>query len=159
LRKIKHLLTMVILLASTQAFANGFGLGLIIGGPTGITAKYNLSTKNSVDAAISWAVGDRDFFYLHSTYLWNKANIFKINGENFDLYYGVGGRLISKESNDDPVDTDDDAFQVAVRTAIGLKYKFKDPSIELFAELSANLKVVPSSNFDVDLALGARFFF
>ena len=55
-------------------------------------------------------------------------------------------------------DNDGDTF-VGIRGAIGLGHTFKDPAIEVFSELSVTMDVVPETDADIDVALGARYYF
>src|SRR5690606_36657366 len=72
-----------------------FGLGIILGEPTGFSAKLNLSQKISIDGALAWSLDGDTSFHLHSDLLFHSRNIFRIDADDiqtkgFDLYYGAG---------------------------------------------------------------------
>ncbi len=46
-----------------------------------------------------------------------------------------------------------------VRIPVGLKYYLAKQSIDLFVEIVPVLDIVPDTDFDVDAAIGARFYF
>ena len=49
--------------------AGPFGLGLVIGDPTGLSMNYRLSSDRSVDAALAWNFGRWSGFEMHADYL------------------------------------------------------------------------------------------
>ncbi len=66
MRRILYVIILVMLILSSTASAkNGnFGLGVIIGEPTGISGKLWLNNKHAVDGAVAWSTGkNNDFLY------------------------------------------------------------------------------------------------
>ena len=47
-----------------------FGLGVMIGEPTGISGKYWLSPANAIDFAVAWSFANDANFHLHTDYLY-----------------------------------------------------------------------------------------
>lgn len=143
----------VILLCSQNLLSqeSHFGLGVLLGDPTGLSAKLKLSNKNAIDGALAWSSSG---LHLHSNYLWDTDNFFKVRDQNFDLYYGIGGRLISLNSGNYKNQT-----SIAVRAPIGINYKIKQTQVQLFAEMALNLNLTPSSDADLDAGIGLRFYF
>lgn len=126
--------------------------------PTGISGAYVLNPKNTIDAAFSWDLNNDDQnFYLHSTYLWHQRDFLKLDKVRLSTYFGGGGRLISWE--DPPGKDKDTQFRAGARGVLGLNYYFKKPKIEVFGEVSLTLDLIPNTASDLDLGIGARFYF
>jgi len=135
-----------------------FGLGVILFGPTGFSGNYFLNYKYSIDGALAWGIGDRyQSIYLHSTFLYHNRNLLKISNSKLDVYFGGGPRVVSW--SDYPGRKRKEATQLGIRGALGTGYEFKDPSIEVFGELSLTMNVVPETDADIDIGLGARYYF
>lgn len=130
------------------------GLGAIIGSPTGLSAAYKLSDRNMVDAAFGWSLSDDVNFHIHSTYLFLKPNAFQIDDIDFNIYYGIGGRIKDRDTRDK-----DDDFRLGARAPVGVHYQFDDPRIEVFGEAALILDLIEETDVDFNLALGARFWF
>lgn len=142
------LLTCLLLLTCTNALASGdFGLGFVIGSPTGITGLGKLSDTNAVDGTLGWALSEQ-YFQINLNYLWIKSNIFKNPKAPFDLHYGIGGRLRgSKETRLGP------------RFPVGLSHFFRDPPIEVYFEVAPVINLITRTDLDIDVGLGGRFYF
>ncbi len=134
-----------------------FGLGVILGSPTGISAKYTMSQSNAIDGAIAWDL-DEDDIHFHGDYLWLKNKGLRLDRIALDWFYGIGGRLRMFD-NDGRRNDDDDDFSLGVRAPIGIGYTFADPRIEVFGELALILDLIEDTDIDLDGGIGARFHF
>jgi hypothetical protein len=143
----------------------GFGIGMIIGDPTGISMKKWLSSLTAIDAAAAWSFTDHDAFQLHLDYLFHNENILRTDelSGRLLLYYGIGGRF--KLRDDDPPDdgrknssSGTDAI-AGVRIPLGITYLFRKSPFDLFIEVVPTLDVSPETEFDLDAAVGGRFYF
>jgi hypothetical protein len=94
---------MFILVKPTSAQDHGFGMGLILGEPTGLSAKLWTSKENAFDFGLGVSVGGDRIKYkgnynrtsrihFHMDYLWHAFNAIN-STERFPLYYGIGGRF------------------------------------------------------------------
>ena len=146
---------MVFSTLSSQAESN-FGAGFVLGDPTGFSFKYNLSKRNSIDAALSWSGSIN--VHMHADYLWNKPKLFFLDHYPMDLFYGIGGRIRDPDNKKYRSDDDSDVH-LGVRAPVGLRFMFNDPSVELFSELALIFNVTPSTSADLDFGIGARYFF
>jgi hypothetical protein len=116
-----------------------FGAGIVLGDPTGLTAKYNLSNQNAIDAALSF--GGHNNVYLHGTYLWLMPDIFNVEQYPINWYFGLGARIIDHDHNHNHDNDDhDDGTYLGVRAPLGLRMNFDHPRIELFGEIYGNKK-------------------
>ncbi len=124
-----------------------FGLGVILGEPTGISAKLWTSHDNAFDFGLGWANGG--LVHIHMDYLWHSFSAIH-SSERFPLYYGIGGRMNSSSGNN---------AALAVRGVIGIAWLPRGTPIDVFLEVAPSLQLSPSSGFYVDAGLGARYFF
>lgn len=131
------------------------GVGIVLGDPTGLSFKYDMNSRNSVDAALAWTSSVN--VHLHGDYLWNKPKLFFLDNYPIDLFFGVGARLRDRDKH--KFDDDDDGLQLGVRGPVGLRFLFRDPRIELFTELALVMNLTPSTSVDIDFGIGARYFF
>ena len=127
----------------------GLGLGIILGEPTGISMKSWLSTTTAFDMAAAWSFVDEDALHLHGDFLVHNYDVFRVNKGYMPLYYGIGARL--KTQNNDS--------RVGIRFPVGVNYLFAAEPIGIFFEVVPILDVTPSTEFNLNASLGARYFF
>lgn len=147
--------------AQAQQSEKNIGLGVMVGEPTGVSLKVWTSEMNAFDAGLAWSLSGRDALHLHADYLWHNFEVFgeDIEEGQLPVYYGIGGRLVllDDEPGNDADDDDDAIF--GVRVPVGINYLFEENPIGLFLEVAPIVNLVPSTDLDVDAALGARFYF
>ncbi len=148
------ILTMLLLFSSNvNAQSKGFGLGIIIGEPTGISGKLWMSQSTACEGGVAWALGhdgkydnNSGHLHIHLDYLWHMFNLFPI--KEFSFYYGIGGRL---SLHDD--------LGVGVRGVAGIDYFFTGVPLDAFLEVVPVLGLVPDVGFGVNAGIGLRYFF
>lgn len=139
-----------------------FGLGIIIGEPTGISAKYWTSPTNAFDFALGWGwggdrIGGRYKGYytggprvhFHMDYLWHSFEAIR-SEERFPLYYGIGGRINTGAGYNS---------SFAVRGVIGIAWMPRNTPVDIFIELAPSLQLTSETGFAIDGGLGARYYF
>ena len=150
----RYTLCMIIVFAlfTSTVFAQEgrFGLGIIAGEPTGVSAKYWLSSNSAIDVVAAWSFDDGDSFQLHGDYLFHQLNLFEVENQNFHLYYGVGGRFRFKDDKD---------TQFGIRIPVGLTYLFKKHPLDAFVETAPIVNLAPKTDLDIDVGIGIRFYF
>jgi hypothetical protein len=151
----------LLIIISSSAHAKDFGLGIILGAPTGISSIYSMGNGHAIDAALSWDTGGDDKLYVHSTYLTEFSKGLTIDEVTLDAYWGLGARLkVKEEDGDKNSDNDDDVeTKIGARASIGVKYFFQKVRIETFLEGSSVFNFVPKTGFDLGVALGGRYYF
>jgi hypothetical protein len=137
---------LVISLSVTYAQGN-FGLGIILGEPTGVSAKLWTRGNNAFDFAAAWSFKGDGNLLLQADYVWHSFLARSSSGK-LALYYGIGGRVIFQN---DP--------RVGARIPVGLDYQFSSAPIDIFVELVPILDFVPSTNFNLGGGIGVRFWF
>lgn len=83
-------LAAIALHCSSLAQDRGFGLGVILGEPTGLSGKYWVSSKNAIDGGLAWSFRRSGFFHVHADYLWHFPLKVETD-QRFTFYAGVGG--------------------------------------------------------------------
>lgn len=141
-----------------QAQDRGFGLGIVVGEPTGISLKSWQGRTTALDAALAWSFAGNDFVQLHGDYLSHNFSLLKVEQGQLPFYYGIGGRI--KLINIDNKRGDrDDKTRIGVRIPLGLAYLFEKVPLDLFIEVVPILDLVPETAFDLNAAIGVRYFF
>jgi len=144
-------LILIFLTPSSRGMAyekNDFGLGIILGSPTGLSGKFWLGKSIAFDAAAAWSFSREGRFQIHGDYLWHNFNLIKVEEGSFPLYYGLGFRV-----------NFGDETEAGVRFPIGLEYLFPRAPFDVFIEVVPILRVIKETDFEIDGAIGARFFF
>jgi hypothetical protein len=151
----KAFLSMALLLAVQNCLASEFQLGVVLGAPTGISAKVTLDDTHSIDGTLAYSLADELGLEFHTDYLFEKVLTFSTpSGIPAELYYGIGARFVSIKSG--PHDND---VAIGPRVPVGVNYKLKDPRIEFFGELALAFDLVPSTNLDLEGGIGLRYRF
>ena len=149
-------------LTAGEQVREGFGIGIIIGEPTGLSAKKWISKTTAIDAAAAWSFADYSSFQLHVDYLWHNYDLIKtkeLPGQ-LSVYYGIGGRIKLKSGNGGSgKDNKDEDTRIGVRVPVGLSYTLKENPVELFAEVVPLLDVVPETKLGIGIGIGARYYF
>lgn len=135
--------------ASARTNDGSFGLGLILGEPTGVSAKLWLGGRNAFTAAAAWSFANETAFHVHGDYLWHFFDRVRIEEGQLPLYVGVGGRI--KDRNEDA--------DVGVRFPLGATYLFEDAPLDVFLEVVPILEVAPDSDLRLNAATGVRYYF
>lgn len=148
---------------STQAQKSGFGLGIMLGDPTGLSGKAWISSDRAIDFGLAWGVWGR-YLHLHGDYLLHKQNLFEVSSGSFALQYGPGVRIRSWRDGrywhrGRWNDYDGSRTSIGIRFPVGLTYAFEGAPVDAFIELAPTLDLAPGTYFDLDAAIGARFWF
>ena len=129
--------------------ARPFGLGIIIGEPTGVNAKYYLTRSNALQGSAAWSLEGSNSFTLQGDYLFHRYDWIQVKSGQLPVYFGVGGGVTFRHNDN----------EVGIRFPFGLDYIFEGAPIDVFGQLVPVLELAPSTDFDLDAALGFRYFF
>ena len=150
-KKLLFVLIVLTLLSGNILLAQGregFGLGIMLGEPTGLSLKFT----SNLAAGVAWSFVDDSNLHFHLDYL-KYTNLFSSSSglrEKMPFYYGVGGRFKIREDKDSIV---------GVRVPLGISYLPDSLPIDIFLEIVPILDVVPDVDFGINSALGARYYF
>jgi hypothetical protein len=134
------------------AQSRDFGLGFIVGEPTGLSAKAWQSRTRAVDFAAAWSFDGDDAFHFHVDYLVHRFGVIKVSRGQLPIYYGIGGRLRFHDEGDEDV-------EFGIRFPVGLDYLFARDPIDIFFEIVPILDLVEDTDFELNASLGARYWF
>ncbi len=146
---IKSLIILVLFSGLSFGQSNGFGLGIIVGQPTGLSAKYWLSSNNALDFGLGYSFEKNSRMSLHVDYLFHARNLFNTS-ENISLHYGPGGRLRLVEEGDS---------RLGVRFDVGLTWVPRNSPVDVFIEIAPLLDIIPETKFSVNGGIGVRYYF
>lgn len=138
----------------------GLGIGVIVGEPTGLSLKKWVSDKNAVDAAIAWSFAENPSFQFHMDYL---VHTFFLTGQSeskgaIPVDFGLGFRVKLRDG-DNSGRLNADKTMVGVRIPFGISYLFASAPFDIFAEVVPVLDLVPETHFNINGAVGLRFYF
>jgi len=156
--------------ATEVGYGRKFGLGAMLGDPTGITGKYWVSATNALDFGLgftNYGVGYGNCYFdnagvqhcngyydtsVNVDYLWQSKIV--RDKVQLDWYIGVGGRLYFWGDRSYSYGVD-----MAVRAPVGLALMFTNPSfLELYFELAPAVRLL-TAHGALDASLGGRFYF
>lgn len=134
-----------------QDRGKGFGIGVIIGEPTGISVKSWLSDRSALAAVAAWSFGGRNTVHFHLDYQVHNYDLVTVEQGRMSFYWGLGGRIIVREGDRDNI--------LSARIPLGLNYHIQGSRLETFVEAVPKVNLIPSTGFDVGAGLGIRYFF
>lgn len=123
-----------------------FGLGVMLGEPTGVSVKVWTGNQSAFDVGAAWSLsGSREALHLHADIL---RHSWFPDTENVAFYYGIGGRVILTEK-----------AHAGVRIPLGLTYVFEEIPFDLFVEAVPIFDLAPDTEFAGNGAVGIRYYF
>lgn len=142
---------LVIVIFSSVSFAQskGFGLGILLGQPSAISAKLWTNSTTAFDFGLGYSFESQNRVHIHADYLFHVKNIFNTT-ENISLYYGPGARMSFHENDDS---------RLGVRFDVGLVWIPRNAPIDVFIELAPILDIIPETSFAMNGGIGVRYFF
>ncbi len=160
----KWLLVMSVLVVGVATASNaadpGLGVGVMVGEPTGVSIKKWISARDAIDVGIGWSFSENDSVQFHVDYLVHNDQILRTPDfeGRFPLYAGIGARVKLKDENDGHGRNNDDAL-VGIRIPLGISYIFAHTPMDVFLEIVPVLDVAPDTDFDMNAAVGVRYYF
>lgn len=148
LKKIIIAAFILILSLSVNAQNQNFGIGIMIGEPTGISLKQWTGSVNAVDAGIAWSFKKKASLHIHADYLWHEFDLIPVPKGRLPLHFGIGGRIKLQDKPD-----------IGVRIPVGLTYIVSGFPMDIFIEIVPILDLIPETDFEFNAALGARYYF
>ena len=127
-----------------------FGLGVVLGEPTGISAKFWLTPGTALDFGLGYSfTSSNSLFDFYVDYVFHNSDMIH-SEENFVVYYGPGARLKIKESTDS---------RLGIRGVIGILWIPHNTNFDVFVEVAPILDIIPATEFDFAGGIGGRYFF
>ena len=148
---------------SARAEGGDFGLGLILGSPTGLSLKFYLGQDTAIDGAVGAAFAGGSGIHAHADLLWHPWVLAREDVFDLGVYLGLGGRILSHNQRDRG-----DDYHLGARGPVGLVFDFSKGEIPLdaFVEIALVVDFVAAAVQDestieitANAGLGARYYF
>lgn len=175
-------------LLAVGAWAEGrnFGLGVVLGDPTGFTAKYWTSSTTALDFGLGWsgywnqsgyydpACNDGVFYRDHQGYCDRRSydyrdrygygwDIFHVHADylfhNFDLIRATERFPLFYGPGIAVNYYDYNYLQIGIRGDFGIAWMPRRAPMDLFLEIAPTLDVFPGPHLGVSAGLGGRYYF
>jgi hypothetical protein len=136
--------------ASGSAFTaeSGFGIGFVLGTPSGVSGSLPLGKTNAINAVIGYDLNSDANLFLQADYVWIQPGLIPVESGTASLYYGPGAfARLAKNT----------AF--GIRGVIGVDYRFANEPLQLFLEVGPGINLIPDTKANVGAGLGLRYYF
>jgi hypothetical protein len=145
------ILALGILFASAPAHAEGgpFGLGLVVGTPSGLTIEYKLTPRTAIDAAIGVDLFVDRHVYVQGDFLFLLPDLLGEGSVGLVPYLGPGV-FVADFGN---------GAGFGVRAPFGLSLDFRRAPLQIFGEFSLGLQLVRDVHLGIGGAVGFRYYF
>jgi len=147
--------------ASAQAVEKGtIGVGVVLGEPTGLSAKLYLSDDTAIQAAVGLNFAT-DAIQVHADYLWHPWLLEEQASFVLAVYVGPGVRVAQYDRGRDG----DDYFAIGGRGVGGLLFDFKEVPLDAFVEAAGVLEIglgggeSGAVGVKLNAGVGARYYF
>jgi len=143
---------LIILSAEVFTFAEEkpqFGIGIIVGEPTGLTLKY----RNFPVVGLAWSF--ENYFHIHCDY-WIYSGELK---KPLNWYVGGGVKMMIYTEHGRKGSEDHSEVGFGLRVPFGLQFFIIADKLELFVEVAPGIQLWNKTAFDIDGGLGVRYYF
>lgn len=140
--------------SGAAAGSEDLGVGIMIGSPTGLSAKYWMNSKMAIDGALGASLESDVKFHIHGDFLLQVPLRIKDVPGSVPLYLGIGPRIrvIDKKRHSQKV-------EFGFRLPVGLEYNPSTLPLNFFLELAPVLVATPEGGVSLDGAVGLRYRF
>ena len=144
------LLLIFSMITLSKAQDKGFGGGILIGEPTGLSGKYWLDDSRALDFGLgSSFVHTYTALSLHGDLIFHNFDI--INSQfRLPVYYGFGVRI---HLNDKGGNT------FGARGVAGIAWMLNNSPIDIFIEMAPVFNLFPETSLQLDISIGSRYYF
>ncbi|MGK5084134.1 DUF3996 domain-containing protein [Bdellovibrionota bacterium FG-1] len=141
-----------------------FGLGVIIGEPSGLSAQYFFNPERALDGGLAYSFNS--FIFIFSDYLFHFPGVFGHGPRvprDLSPYLGVGGVLLASTTSNRKEGryfTDQgSSVGLGIRLPFGLEWRPIRSPLEVFLEIAPGLGVIPSTFGFIEGGIGLRYYF
>jgi hypothetical protein len=155
---------MFFLILNVATASSNVGAGIILGSPTGLTAKTWKDNHVAYDAGLAFSVSD--YILVYGDYLFHYPGSIK-QGNVFisELipYIGFGGVFVitnrDRANNDKFYGKKSGSFGAGIRVPLGLEWKPGKPPLGVFGEIVPGISVAPATDILIMGGIGIRYYF
>lgn len=138
-----------------------FGIGLVLGDPSGLSIKYWTTAENAFHVYIGSSYFGK--IRLGADYLWHfdsfNSSVVKLyTGLGLVLGFGNGSGIWYKSNKDNFYYWSDNTVGIAARGVLGLNIIPRNSPLEIFLELAPLVGLSPNYGINIDAAVGIRFY-
>lgn len=138
-----------------------FGLGVMLGEPTGLNAKYWMTRESALQFGLSYSFNN--YFSLFGDYLYHFPAAFAATrgGSQFVPYVGVGleAFFLNADSHHGYYYGSNSSFDLGIRVPLGIEFIPRQTPLGIWVELAPGIGIVPGTFGFVQAVIGARFYF
>ncbi|MEX0684501.1 MAG: hypothetical protein WD267_01810 [Balneolales bacterium] len=132
----------------SQPHDSDLGVGVVLGEPSGITAKLWLNQRDALSGLAAWSLRGNTTIHLHADYIRHNFEAIQVSQGSMAFFYGLGGRILTGGTE-----------RVGIRVPFGLTYFFSNDPLEIFVEIAPILDLAPATEFTGNSGLGIRYYF
>ena len=129
---------------------SGFGLGIVLGDPSGLSFKGYVGPTMAIDGAVGYGVINDGHLSAYVDFLW-EWQMTSWERADLALYVGVGPKIGQFFHHDE--------LRVGARAPVGVSFQFSRVPLDFFVEVAAGLWFIDHVDFDLDAGLGLRYWF
>ncbi len=141
-----------------------FGLGVMLGAPTGLSAKLYLTKPMALQFGLGYEPCCRDYhgLHIHTDVLWHPVILLRQPSFVMPFYLGVGVRLLEHGPNNDAYD---DHIHLGIRVPFGILFDFPQVQLDVFIELAVVVDLIYTGDYpdhrrsDINGVVGVRYYF
>lgn len=149
--------------ASVSPQGKSIGLGLEVGAPTSLNAKFMTAGNQGIVVGIGGGIWYDLSLSLHADYLWHPFAVPVSDVGTFSGFVGLGawtslGNYGPRWGYYQRYQNNIDVFAIGGRVPLGLNFAFHAIPIELFAEVVPSVALFPGIGVFGQGGLGVRFY-
>ncbi|HCP41822.1 MAG TPA: hypothetical protein DIT65_08495 [Cryomorphaceae bacterium] len=135
--------------ASAQDYKGHYGIGFVIGKPSGFSIKKFNNSREALQYTVGYNTDQNSEINLGVDFLLHNYDYIRAERGSIPLYYGLGVHVRSYENKS----------QIYARVPLGISYELNDLPLDIFFEFCPGLAVVPTPSLVINYGVGGRFFF
>lgn len=142
----------------TSAWAKSWGLGAVLGDPTGLSANYFFNETRTLHSVLAYDIDGDDDLFLAGHYTFRRPNDIRLDQLKLGWFYGAGAQLEyhDHDHNHRGHDHDDD-LDIGPSGTLGAYHEFANIPLELFVKSNLTLYVLDDTDLDLDVMLGLHY--
>ena len=136
-----------------------FGLGIILGSPTGISGKYFFTDRQAIDFAVGWGWAGSSALHIHASYLFH-FTVARPKPFDLKLFFGGGIALfIWGDHYKHHWTNEGGRVGMGLRIPLGLAFRIRSIPIDPFVEVAPGIGFFPGVGPIVEGGIGIRYYF
>jgi len=127
-----------------------FGVGMMLGEPTGASFKGWLSDVSAIDGLLGVSLAEDEDFTVQAGYLYHFNDLVRLDENRLTFYVGGGPRYVARDHKDD---------LFGIRTVGGVSYMFDKAPLDIFFEVGPVFDLTPHVEVRYTVGIGVRYRF